>query len=320
MNPPPRESPPDLDPASPAKSSAENPKRISVLGLGLMGTALTERLLEHGYRVTVWNRTRSKADSLLVAGAAWSDQPLREADLAILSLYDSDSVAEVLDRFTQDFRPGLTLVDTTTGAPEPSVSLAARLAKQGVIYLDAPISGSSAQTRRGEATAFVSGDRLAFDALSNLWLVIGKRTIFVGDNGAAARCKLISNLVLGLNRAALAEGLAFAEAMGVDPKLALEALMASAAYSKAMDVKGRKMIDGDYTPQARLSQHHKNVRLILASAERASLALPLSQRHLRLLEEAQTRGWGELDNSAIYEVFRKSRDLLPAPNSPGDAE
>jgi len=173
-----------------------------------------------------------------------------------------------------------------------------------VQYLDAPISGSSEQTRRGEATVIVGGDRAAFDACADLWPVLGRNVFHVGPCGSGARMKLISNLVLGLNRAVLAEGLAFAEAIGIAPAAALEVLKGSNAYSRAMDVKGRKLVERDYTVQAKLSQHLKDVRLMLRAAGIAGLPLPLTETHGRLLEQAEAAGLGELDNSAIQEVLR----------------
>ncbi len=117
--------------------------------------------------------------------------------------------------------------------------------------------------------------------------------------------KLVTNLVLGLNRAALAEGLAFAEATGVDPRAALEVLRGSAAYSRQMDAKGEKMLAGEYAPVARLSQHLKDVQLMLASAAASGLELPLSRTHRELLERAESAGWGNLDNSAIRRVWER---------------
>jgi len=151
----------------------------------------------------------------------------------------------------------------------------------------------------------VGGDRAAFEDCSDLWPVLGGKTIYAGASGSAAKMKLVTNLVLGLNRAALAEGLLFAEALGVPAEAALEALKAGAAYSKAMDVKGRKMLDGDFRPQAKLSQHLKDVRLILESAAQSSLRLPLSEVHYGLLERAESLGLGELDNSAVIEALRR---------------
>lgn len=277
---------------------------IGVIGLGLMGTALTERFLEQGFDTVVWNRTRDKADPLLARGARWADNPIAVCRRTIVSLYTSEVVSEVLQRMSDGLVPGRILVDTTTGSPQETAALGRRMTARGVQYLDAPISGSSAQTRRGESTVIVGGDLATFQACSDLWPVLGGRVFHVGSCGSAARMKLISNLVLGLNRAVLAEGLAFAEAIGVPPAAALEVLRGSNAYSRAMDVKGRKLVERDYTVEARLSQHLKDVRLMLEAAGTAGLALPLTETHRALLERAEAAGLGELDNSAIQEVLR----------------
>jgi 3-hydroxyisobutyrate dehydrogenase-like beta-hydroxyacid dehydrogenase len=280
-------------------------RRVGVIGLGLMGTALAERLLEHGYQVCVWNRTAAKGEPLLARGATWSDNPFASCRRAIVSLYSSDVVREVIERLGGGLSGGQIVIDTTTGEPADAETLADRLAQQGVAYLDAPISGSSQQTRRGEATVMVGGDRSAFDDCADLWPVLGRNVFHLGPCGAASRMKLVTNLVLGLNRAALAEGLAFAEAIGVSPAAALEVLQGSAAYSRTMETKGRKMIDGDFTPQARLSQHLKDVRLMLQAAAAAGLSLPLTRTHAELLDAAVRAGFGDSDNSAVINVFRR---------------
>lgn len=280
---------------------------VGVIGLGLMGTAITERILEHEYHPRIWNRSRDKGIPLEERGAVWSDNPIADCNRVIVSLYSSDVVAEVIARMEGSLRPGQIIVDTTTGEPAASESLGMRLASLGVAYLDAPISGSSEQTRRGEATVMVGGERKAFAACADLWPVLGLKVYHVGGCGAAAKMKLASNLVLGLNRAALAEGLAFAEAIGIDPAAALEVFKGSMAYSKAMDVKGRKMIEGDFSVQARLAQHLKDVRLLLEAAGVAGMKLPLTETHARLMEQAIAAGWGELDNSAIIKVLRGNR-------------
>ena len=278
---------------------------IGILGLGLMGTALAERLLEHGFPVAVWNRTRSKADPLIARGARWSDNPILDCRRVLVSLFDGAAVEAVLTPLLGSAPSGRVILDTTTATPESAVAMGARCAVHGIQYLDAPISGSSEQTRRGDVTIFVGGDRETHESCADLWSVLGNRVLHVGPSGSAARMKLITNLVLGLNRAALAEGLAFAEALGVDPAVALEALRGSNAHSRAIDAKGAKMVSRDYTPQARLSQHLKDLRLILEAACGADLPLPLAEAHRHLLEQAESLGLGEQDNSAILEVLRR---------------
>lgn len=280
-------------------------KQLAVVGLGLMGTAMTERLLEHGWQVVVWNRTQEKAAPLIALGAKWSDRPFADANRVIISLYTSDVVEQVLEEQDADLHPGQILVDTTTGEPAQSRVIAERLAARGVHYVDAPISGSSEQTRNGEATVIVGGDRSVFEACADLWPILGAKVFYSGAAGSAAKMKLISNLVLGLNRAVLAEGLAFAEAIDVDPGAALEVLRGSMAYSKAMDAKGRKMIEGDFRVQARLSQHLKDVRLMLEAAQEAGIALPFTTAHKVLMEQAEAEGLGDLDNSVILKVLQR---------------
>ena len=121
--------------------------------------------------------------------------------------------------------------------------------------------------------------------------------------------KLVTNLVLGLNRVALAEGLVFAENIGVSPAAALQVMIGSPAYSKAMDVKGRKMVERDFKAQARLSQHLKDVRLMLQAAAKAGLKLPLSETHCELMQQAEKAGLGDLDNCAIIEIIRNGSAL-----------
>jgi 3-hydroxyisobutyrate dehydrogenase-like beta-hydroxyacid dehydrogenase len=153
----------------------------------------------------------------------------------------------------------------------------------------------------------VGGDPKAYERCGDLWAAMGGRAMHVGANGDGARLKLATNLVLGLNRAALAEGIVLAEAMGLDPGQTLEVLRASAAYSRIMDSKGSKMIGGDFTPVARLSQHLKDVRLMLGAAAECGLPLPFTETHRDVLERAEVEGWGDLDNSAIIKTLRKDR-------------
>lgn len=284
------------------ESSERDP--IGLVGLGLMGSAVAPRLLAHGYPLVVWNRTREKAAEWTDQGATWSENPFEQCQRVILCLYSSEVVDEVLSQWLPSIRSGQIVIDTTTGEPSQSRRWQQRLASRGAAYLDAPISGSSHQTREGQATVIVSGGRETFDVCSDLWPVLGKRVFYVGACGNAANMKLVSNLVLGLNRAALAEGLILAERLGIDSRQALEVLRGSAAYSQQMDTKGDKMVDRDYTTQAKLSQHLKDVRLILNAAHQVGMHPGLVDVHRQWLEQGEVMGLGEMDNSSVIEVVR----------------
>ncbi len=278
-------------------------KPIGMIGLGLLGTALAERLIAGGYRVCVYNRTRDKAAPLLALGAAWSDNPLRECDRVVCCLYTSSIVDSVLTDLQDGFCAGQVVIDTTTGSPAEAAALGHRLESLGVGYLEAPIAASSEQTRRGQAVALVGGPSSTVDDCRDLLDCLTEKYFHVGNWGAASKTKLVNNLILGLTRAALAEGLAFAEAMGLDASTTLSVLKQGNAHSVVMDVKGQKMVDREFHPQGKLAQHSKDVRLILEEAAQAGLRLPLSSLHLELLERAEAAGWGEEDNSAIIRVI-----------------
>ena len=286
-------------------NSQNHNRAVGVIGLGLLGTALCERLLGGGYEVAVYNRTREKAEPLVARGARWSDNPLGECDRAVICLYTTEIVEAVLEQMQAGLRPGQILIDTTTGDPEQTAALGRRLAAQGVHYLESPIAASSEQTRRGEAMAIVAGPTEAFEACRDLFDCLAAKTFHVGPWGSAAKIKLVNNLVLGLNRVALAEGLIFAGKIGLDPAAALAVLKQGNAYSVVMDTKGHKMVSGDFTLQAKLSQHAKDVRIIMEEAARGGISLPLSTLHLKLLEDAEAAGLGELDNSAIIRAIEK---------------
>lgn len=283
-----------------------NPKSKSVgmIGLGLLGTALCERLLGAGFEVAAWNRSRDKAEPLLARDARWSDNPLAECDRVVVCLYTTQVVDEVLAEMKSGLRAGQIIIDTTTGDPEQTVPLAKRLQTQGVDYLESPIAASSEQTRQGKAMAIVAGPTAAFEKSRDIFTAIAGKTVHVGmEWGAAAKVKLVNNLVLGLNRVALAEGLVFAKAIGLDPAKTLDVLKEGNSYSGVMDTKGRKMIEGDFSLQAKLSQHAKDIRIVLEEARRAGTSLPVSQLHLDLLAEAEAAGFGEVDNSAIIRAI-----------------
>ena len=196
------------------------------------------------------------------------------------------------------------MIDTTTGDPADSERAATRLALVGVEFVDATVGGSSAQARTGEAIVMAGGSDGAFQRALPVLEAISKRVFHAGGVGAGARMKLVFNLVLGLNRAVLAEGLEFARAYGLDPERALEVLKAGPAYSTVMDIKGRMMLEGAFDPpQARLSQHLKDVRLILSEGERIGARLPLSGLHAGLLGEVEAAGFGGEDNSAVIRAF-----------------
>ena len=221
----------------------------------------------------------------------------------LLSLPGPEEVRAVASQLELCAAPGSAILDTTTGDPILVEQLAARMARQGVSWLDAEIGGSSRQTAEGNSIVLCGGTPEAFEQNRDILDAISPGVFRTGPVGTGTRMKLALNIAIGLHRAVLAESLSFARANGIDAKLALEIFKAGPAYSRAMDVKGHKMLTGDFTPEARLLQHLKDVRIIRAVGNQTGARLPLSAVHEQLLTEAVERGLGDQDNSAIAQLF-----------------
>ena len=280
---------------------------IGLLGVGLLGSALAERMLAAGYAVAAFDLDARRLEVMPQLRAA--DSPANVAARCrtiVLALPDSRIVAQVVRDIGNAMLAGTLVIDATTGDPDDVVRLADELRRRQIAYVDAPLVGSSQQVRRGEGVVLIGGEAAAIDEAEPILQSWSDRRFAVGHSGSAARLKLVVNLVLGLNRAVLAEGLAMAERCGIAPAAALAVLKATPAYSAAMDTKGPKMVARDFSPQARLSQHLKDVRLIRELASRVGATTPLSAIHAELLSRAVALGLGDADNSAILEVFRSA--------------
>jgi 3-hydroxyisobutyrate dehydrogenase-like beta-hydroxyacid dehydrogenase len=285
-------------------------ERVGLIGIGLVGSAVAERLLAAGYSVAGFDISAEQTAAFRHLGGeavCCAAAVASACERVILSLPTSAIVSTVLDEMAPRLQPGAMVIDTTTGAPEDAIRFAARLSERSVDYVDATVGGSSRQVKNREAILICGGTDVAFARCADLFEHCCRQAFHVGPPGSGARMKLVMNLVLGLNRAVLAEGLEFARVSGLDPQTALEILKASPAYSRAMDTKGLRMLNEQFEPEARLSQHLKDVRLILAAGERAGAWLPLSSVHKTLLELAESAGFGVADNSAVIKAFQLDR-------------
>ena len=288
--------------------------KIGLIGLGLVGQEIAERLISEQFDVVGFDIAPAKCEHLEQLGAKAVDNPaqvVEQTDRVILSLPNTDVVLKVVegpDGILEAKTSPRYIIDTTTGDPDETAALAQRLAKKNIYFLDAPFSGSSRQVKDKEITFMVGGDKTAYEKCMDIFQTLAAEVFYLGASGNGSRAKLASNLILGLNRLALAEGLVFASKLGLDSKAFLELLKVTPAYSAAMDVKGKKMLDGDFTTEGRLSQHHKDVSIILKYSEKLDQELPLSSVHLDVLKKAIEAGDGDLDNSAVIrEIERRSK-------------
>jgi 3-hydroxyisobutyrate dehydrogenase-like beta-hydroxyacid dehydrogenase len=288
---------------------------IGLIGLGLIGTALAQRLLACGFTVHGFDIAPERCEALRSLGgnvAGSAHDVGRACRCVVLAVFDTRQVASVLeDTDGLEPRPGHLIVCTSTCDPDATAELNERLVARGVRFLEVPLSGNSHQIALGNGVAMVGGERAAMDAAAPVLAAISKQQFHVGPVGSGGRAKLAVNLVGGLNRAVLAEGLALAESMGLDIAAFLDLLKASAAYSRAMDTRGTKMVESDFTPHAWLKQSLKDFQLMKMAAERVGQELPLARVYTELIESCIAHGEGELDNSAVIQELRRRRSARP---------
>ena len=281
---------------------------VGIIGLGLMGNALAARLIEAGIAVSGFDIDAPKGRALRAMGGAAASsvtQLTADSGIIVIAVFNAEQVQSVFDELAQDEHSARPLVIcTTTCAPSEIADIAERARRAAVPLVEAPISGTSAEVRRGSATALIAGETTAVEAADEIFDILCPRRIHVGKIGNASRTKLAINLILQNNRAALAEGIVFAESLGLDTAAFLAVARQSAAYSKVMDSKGDKMRARDFAPQSRIAQTLKDAELILAEASRHDLMLPMTSTQTALLRTAIRLEGPDSDSAAVIEAIR----------------
>jgi len=285
--------------------------RITVVGLGAMGSGMARRLIEAGFRTSVYNRTQEKAESLVSAGAslARSAKEAADADLVLLSLADEEAVDDVLfgDIVTY-LKPGTIVVDTSTVSPSYSRNAAVRLTASGVPRVEACVIGNPEMAYAGELRLFAAGAEADVAAARHVLDAIGRQGVkYLGETGRASAMKLAFNLLLGLQTAALAETVQFAEALGLDREALLTAIVKSGWRSPVLNYRAEFMRTRRYRPAGfRASLMAKDLRLAAEESTARGIALPLLRQVERRYAEAVERGSGDQDAAVLAELKPES--------------
>ncbi len=275
-------------------------KTVGIFGLGLIGTALAERLLAAGHSV-IGHDVDAAREAILreMGGTPAEPAAIWQSDIVLSAVFSTDQLADIIAA-----APNVTdklLVSMSTCDPDQVVALAETADERSIVLVEAPISGTSLQVRQGTALLLLAGDPAGLDAFEEIADAISPNRERVGAIGNGNKTKLAINCVLGLNRAAVAEGLVFAEAMGLDPATYLHTALRSAARSDVMAAKGPMMVSRDFTPLGRIAQSHKDFKLICEMAARNGHGnMPMVNRYLDVMENADQAGDSELDNSAVF--------------------
>jgi 3-hydroxyisobutyrate dehydrogenase-like beta-hydroxyacid dehydrogenase len=286
---------------------------VGLIGIGLLGQALAHRLRAAGFEVEGFDIDSAKTAKLAELGgrpAASIAGLARRCAPLVLAVFSTDQVEAVVEGELLSALgdgSGKVVLCASTCDPDRIAALAERVAARGLRLLETPVSGASGQVSRGEGVGLIGGDPQVVSAVEPVLRAMFPTYFHIGKVGDGGRAKLAVNLILGLNRLAMAEGLVFAERLGLDPGDFLKVARSSAAYSQVMDVKGAKMTRGEFAPEGRVTQHLKDVHLMLEQAERVQQQLPLLEVHADVLETCVRQGEGDLDNSAVIKEIRRRR-------------
>jgi len=286
-------------------------KKVSVIGLGLMGTPIATLLMRAGYQVTGFDIIKKQMSNLVPLGLRTVKSPkeaTKGADLILLSLPSWDSILEAVegkDGVIEGAHRSLIVADTSTSPPWESRALGKKLARKGIEWMDVPISGSSAQARVGNMVFMVGGKRSLFKRIKPVLDRIGKKTVHVGKMGDGATMKLVINHTLFLNQAAAIEGLVLGLKAGLNSDVLLDVITSGAASSDLLIARGRDMLSGNFSPKGPVSLANKDLALSLETAKRLGVVLPVGALYQQLLLKAHYNGWDREDATVVMRIYER---------------
>ena len=284
-------------------------ERIGFIGLGIMGSGMAANIARAGFPLRVWNRTPSSAEPLVALGAEPASDPGDAAfgsDIIITCVSDTPDVEQVVlgeQGVIYGAHPGSLVIDMSTISPQATVEIGEKLRALGVHMLDAPVSGGSEGAVRGTLSIMVGGDTEDLQRAMPVLQAMGKTITHVGGHGAGQTVKLVNQILVVGNALAMCEALLFAQAGGVDLEKALEAVMPGAAGSWMLSNRGPQIVRRDWRPGFTVDLQQKDIRLVLAAADRLGVPLPATSLIFNLYRTLQSRGLGAEGNHALVKAL-----------------
>lgn len=285
--------------------------KVGFIGLGIMGKPMAENLIRAGYPLTVFNRTRSKTESLSKLGAAVADSPAQlaaDSEIIIIIVSDSPDVEAVMtgpNGVAEGIRPGSIVVDMSTVSPELERQLNKLLMEKGCSLVDAPVSGGDTGAQQGTLAIMAGGEQASFDRVRPLFEVMGQSITYCGSVGNGQLTKLCNQILVSVNLLAVCEALVFARRNGLDPSVMIEAVKGGAAGSWQLSNLGIKVVRRDFAPGFMVDLIRKDLRLILESAQYSESSLPAASLVQQLFSAAGAQGFGREGTQSLAKVLER---------------
>jgi 3-hydroxyisobutyrate dehydrogenase len=285
---------------------------VAFVGTGVMGAAMAAHLMDAGFNLRVFNRTREKAEPLIARGAVWCDsagEAAREADAVVTMLgfpADVESCYLASGGIVESAKADTLLIDMTTSSPALAVRIAKPAAVRGLAALDAPVSGGDVGARNATLTIMVGGDEESFRRARPVFGVMGRTVALHGGSGSGQHCKMANQIAIAASMIGLSECLAYAAAAGLDPARVIETLSGGSAQSWSLSNYGPRVLAGDLEPGFYVKHFVKDLRIALAEAEAMGLVLPGTELAKRLYETLATGGGSELGTHALWLLYAEA--------------
>jgi 3-hydroxyisobutyrate dehydrogenase-like beta-hydroxyacid dehydrogenase len=282
---------------------------LGYVGLGVMGSSVTRRLLAAGHTVTVWNRTREKAEPLLDAGARWADSPREVAERSevVFTMVTNTAAVQAVtdgpDGILAGLESGKVYVDMSTASPANTRALAEKVAAVGAQMLDAPVSGTSITVDEGKASVMVGGDEDAFERVKPVFEAIGPKVFHLGPSGAAVTMKIAVNLSLAVQMLAFSEGVLLAEKSGIPRERVVEVMLASVISSPMVAYRGPLVLGHPDEVWFDCHMMQKDMNLALELGREVEVPLPTTAVTNEYLTAASAMGIGDKDFAVIFDVL-----------------
>jgi len=290
-------------------------KRIGFIGLGIMGRPMALNLVNSGFPLTVHNRSQRAVDELVAAGATASSSPRRVAessDIIITMLPDSPDVELVVrgeNGILEGIRKGQLLIDMSTINPLVSQKIGGEVTNRGAAMLDAPVSGGEQGAIDGILSIMVGGEATDVFTAQPLFDVMGRTTTHMGGLGSGGFTKLANQIIVAINLSAISEALVLGVRSGVEPGKMIQALSGGMASSRCLEMKGNKILAGDFTPGFKIDLHAKDLRLVHQAADALGVPIPTTALVEQYFRALRTRGKGSEDHSAVIRFFEELAGL-----------
>ena len=285
-------------------------KKIAFIGTGVMGSSIVKHLLKAGYEVSLFTRTKEKAEALIDLGATWAEtagQATADADIVLTMVGYPADVEEVYysaEGILANAREGMVFIDMTTSSPALAKRIAADAQMKGISSIDAPVSGGDVGAKNGTLSIMCGGNEQTFQEVLPLLQVFGKQIVYQGEAGAGQHTKMCNQIAIATNMIGVCEALAYGKEAGLDAETVLQSISSGAAGSWSLSNLAPRMIKGDFEPGFYVKHFLKDMNIALAEAELMKLPLPGLQLAKEMYKELVDEGFGEKGTQVLYKHYK----------------